>query len=98
MVSSPSKGVSKTNRYFFDASLYTCAELFPFAQQHIFQKTWLYLGHANELMQLANVRAIDIAGTSVLLVPGSDQRLRAFHNVCPHRAALFPPVNFPLIG
>jgi phenylpropionate dioxygenase-like ring-hydroxylating dioxygenase large terminal subunit len=89
MVSSPSKIVSKAGQRFFDASLYTCAELFPFEQQHIFQKTWLYLGHASELMKSGNVRAIDIAGTSVLLVQGQDQPLRAFHNVCPHRAALF---------
>jgi phenylpropionate dioxygenase-like ring-hydroxylating dioxygenase large terminal subunit len=89
MVISPSKIPSKTQSYFFDAALYTHAELLPFEQQHIFRKTWLYLGHVNELMQSGNVRAIAIAETSVLLVQGQDEALRAFHNVCPHRAALF---------
>jgi phenylpropionate dioxygenase-like ring-hydroxylating dioxygenase large terminal subunit len=88
MVTSPSKTPSKTQSYFFDASLYTYAELLPFEQQHIFQKTWLYLGHIEELMGSGNVRAMDIAETSILLIRGSDNQLRAFHNVCPHRAAL----------
>jgi phenylpropionate dioxygenase-like ring-hydroxylating dioxygenase large terminal subunit len=89
MVVSPSKISSKTQSYFFDASLYTHAELLPFEQQHIFRETWLYVGHADVLMQSGNVRAIDIAGTSVLLIRDSDEQLQAFHNVCPHRAALF---------
>jgi phenylpropionate dioxygenase-like ring-hydroxylating dioxygenase large terminal subunit len=89
MVSSPSKVSSKAQSYFFDASLYTQAELLPFEQQHIFRKTWLYLGHAAELMKLGNVRAIEVAGTSILLTRGNQGQLKAFHNVCPHRAALF---------
>jgi phenylpropionate dioxygenase-like ring-hydroxylating dioxygenase large terminal subunit len=89
MVISPSKISSKTQSYFFDAALYTHAELLPFEQQHIFRKTWLYLGHAKELMHSGNVRAIAIAETSVLLIQGQDATLRAFHNVCPHRASLF---------
>jgi phenylpropionate dioxygenase-like ring-hydroxylating dioxygenase large terminal subunit len=91
MVVSPSKISSKTQSYFFDASLYTYAELLPFEQQHIFRKTWLYVGHADVLMQSGNVRAIDIAGTSILLIRDSDQHLNAFHNVCPHRASLLCP-------
>jgi phenylpropionate dioxygenase-like ring-hydroxylating dioxygenase large terminal subunit len=91
MVVTPSKLSSKPQHYFFDAALYTHAELLAFEQQHIFQKTWLYLGHCNTLMPSSNVRAIAIADKSILLIRGVDQQIRAFHNVCPHRAAAFCP-------
>ena len=90
MVISPSIS-RKSQSTFFAGSLYTCAALLPFEQQHIFRQTWLYVGQIETLMQSASVRAIEVAGTSILLTRSSDGSLRAFHNVCPHRAALFCP-------
>ncbi|MEP0912562.1 aromatic ring-hydroxylating dioxygenase subunit alpha [Leptolyngbya sp. GB1-A1] len=89
MVISLSNISSQKKSTFFAAPLYTSAALLTFEQQHIFRQTWLYIGRAKELMQSATVRAIEVAGTSVLITHGKDGNLRAFHNVCPHRAALF---------
>lgn len=77
----------KTNKFFTD-SVYTSTELLEFEQQQIFRQTWLYIGRVDELMHSSNVRVIEVAGTSVLLTR-SRHGIKAFYNVCPHRAALF---------
>ncbi|MCU0567120.1 MAG: aromatic ring-hydroxylating dioxygenase subunit alpha [Oculatellaceae cyanobacterium Prado106] len=86
---SPDSIPSQLQRSFLAGALYTDADLLPLEQQHIFRQTWLYVGQAEDLMRSSTVRAIEVAGTSVLITRDQDSTLRAFHNLCPHRAALF---------
>ncbi|WP_206602811.1 aromatic ring-hydroxylating oxygenase subunit alpha [Leptolyngbya ohadii] len=89
MMSSLSDRPTQAQSRFFAGSLYTSAALLPFEQQHIFRQTWLYIGQEQELIQSGTVRMLEVAGSSILITRGKDGNLRAFHNVCPHRAALF---------
>lgn len=73
---------------FFGASPYWDPTLIPLEQEYLFRQTWLYLGDRTTLLQSGNVLVTEVAGTSLLIVQDSDQPLRAFYNVCPHRASL----------
>lgn len=52
----------------------------------VFGKAWLCLGHEAEAPDPGSWIAVDIAGWPLVAVRGQDGLLRAFHNVCRHRA------------
>lgn len=51
----------------------------------MFGRSWLLMGHESELKHSGDVVAATIAGYPILVVR-SDAGLKAFHNVCRHRA------------
>ncbi len=55
--------------------------------EHVFRKTWLYVGRVEQLPGPGSyfTREFAALNTSVILVRGKDDVVRAFHNVCPHR-------------
>jgi phenylpropionate dioxygenase-like ring-hydroxylating dioxygenase large terminal subunit len=73
---------------FWDGLLYTEPDLLPFERTHIFRRTWLYLGDRTHLFQAGNVLATEVTGKSIVLTLDGANRVRAFYNVCPHRASL----------
>ncbi len=56
-------------------------------REHIFKKSWLYVGRAEQLPHKGSyfTRELTVLDTSVLLVRGKDDTIRAFHNMCAHR-------------
>ena len=52
----------------------------------VFGRTWLFMGHEGEARAPGDWLAADIAGHRLVMVRGADGVLRAFHNVCRHRA------------
>ena len=56
-------------------------------QEVLFRQTPLLMGFASEWAEPGAYRTEDFAGVPVLVVRGSDGRLRAFLNVCRHRGA-----------
>lgn len=74
---------------FLEASLYTDPAWLPLEMKHIFRRAWLYVGDAADLSQPGTVKAVEVAGRSILIIRTEDNRLNAFHNVCPHRASPF---------
>jgi phenylpropionate dioxygenase-like ring-hydroxylating dioxygenase large terminal subunit len=69
------------------AGPYYRPEYFELEREAIFRRTWLQIGHTCELPAPGTfiVREVEIAGVSVLVTRGRDDRIRAFHNVCTHR-------------
>jgi choline monooxygenase len=51
----------------------------------IFRRGWVFAGAAGEFTRKGAIKPIEIGGTGIFLVKGNDGRIRAFHNVCPHR-------------
>lgn len=47
---------------------------------------WLFVTHASRFQKPGDYRTFEIAGYSFLVILGKDNKLRAFHNVCRHRA------------
>jgi phenylpropionate dioxygenase-like ring-hydroxylating dioxygenase large terminal subunit len=73
---------------FLDAKYYSDPELLPQEIQGIFRRTWLYVGDAANLSTPETVWVTEVAGCSILIVRDSNSTLKAFYNVCPHRASL----------
>jgi phenylpropionate dioxygenase-like ring-hydroxylating dioxygenase large terminal subunit len=70
-------------------SLQDCVseEFYEAEREHVFKKTWLYVGRVEQAPQKGSyfTRELAVLGTSVLIVRGNDDRIRAFHNICSHR-------------
>ena len=64
-----------------------CPEFYEKEKEHIFKKNWLYIGRMEQLPNKGAyfTRELQILDTSILVVRGRDDVVRAFHNICPHR-------------
>ncbi|WP_306252734.1 aromatic ring-hydroxylating dioxygenase subunit alpha [Parvularcula sp. IMCC14364] len=67
-------------------ALYGDRDVFAREKQAIFARTWRLVGHENMLASAGDFITDDFAGTSIMLVRGADEEIRAFYNICPHRA------------
>jgi phenylpropionate dioxygenase-like ring-hydroxylating dioxygenase large terminal subunit len=67
-------------RYFYDQAIYEREK------ELIFFKNWWFAGHVSEVSQPGSYITFRIFDQSILIVRGSDKVLRAFYNVCTHRA------------
>lgn len=65
---------------------YTDPALFLREREEIFYRTWHYAGALQELEQPGDYVTADLLDQSVIVIRGKDGVLRAFHNVCQHRA------------
>lgn len=63
------------------------AEYFDRERDLIFRRYWINVGRVEEVAAPADyfVRELEVCRTSILVVCGKDNLVRAFHNVCPHR-------------
>ncbi|KZP01092.1 ISP domain-containing protein [Calocera viscosa TUFC12733] len=52
----------------------------------IFARSWFFTTVTSEFKKKGDYRVFDFAGLSMFLVKGHDGEIRAFHNVCRHRA------------
>jgi len=82
----PSSAGASVNRplpreYFFDS------EIYQREKKNIFARTWRYVAHQNELAGPGDYMTLKIADESIIVLRGRDNQLRAFYNVCQHRAA-----------
>lgn len=68
------------------ARLYGCPDAWARERTAVFGRSWLFLGHEAEAVAAGYWITADIAGHRLLAVRGRDGALRAFHNVCRHRA------------
>lgn len=57
----------------------------------IFSRTWQVAGRRDQVLKPGDYCTVEIAGEPLLIVRGSDTKLRAFYNVCRHRAG--PPAE-----
>lgn len=55
--------------------------------EHVFKKSWLYVGRVEQVEKPGSyfTKEMAFADTSIIIVRGKDEVVRAFHNVCPHR-------------
>ena len=66
---------------------YNNAEFLALEKEAIFMRTWQIVGHVSELKQPGDYLRFDVLGESAIVLRDSEGKLRAFHNVCRHRAA-----------
>lgn len=68
------------------ARVYVEPEFFAREREAIFAKEWQLAGYRAQLRDPGDYAVHDFAGWSVLVAVQDDRSLRAFHNVCRHRA------------
>ncbi|KEQ52030.1 Rieske (2Fe-2S) iron-sulfur domain protein [Sphingobium chlorophenolicum] len=69
---------------------YRSPELFALERERVFRRAWLFMGRVERVAKPGDflVREVEICNASILIIRGKDGQVRAFHNVCPHRANL----------
>ena len=60
--------------------------IFEREKERIFYRTWQLAAHVSQLQNSGDYVCLEISGQSVFVICGEDQNLRAFYNVCQHRA------------
>lgn len=83
------KAMKKESSFIFKTipySLYTDPEVLKVEQELIFKKTWQIIGHENDIKNPGDFITCEVAGEPIVVVRDEDQIVRAFYNVCPHRA------------
>ena len=73
---------------FVDSRVYTDETIFDEEIQKIWKNVWLPTVHESEIEKPLDFRTLTVAREPVVIVRGSDGKIRAFLNVCPHRANL----------
>jgi phenylpropionate dioxygenase-like ring-hydroxylating dioxygenase large terminal subunit len=66
---------------------YNSAEFFALERERLLLTNWQMVCHQSEVREAGSYAALDFMGERALVVRGEDGRIRAFHNVCRHRAA-----------
>jgi choline monooxygenase len=69
------------------ASWYHDADLFAAERRQIFGNTWQAVGRADQVREPGSYFTFDLAGEPILVLRDDEGTLRAFYNVCRHRAA-----------
>ena len=80
---------------------YVSAEAYESEMNNIFKKAWLKVALENEIPNVGDykVKRLEFASTSVILVRGKDNKIRAFHNMCSHRGnKVIPDNNYETFG
>lgn len=64
-----------------------CPDFYEKEKRQVFQRNWLYIGRVEQVPNKGSyfTRELQVLNTSVLVVRGQDEVVRAFHNICPHR-------------
>ncbi|MFC5140048.1 aromatic ring-hydroxylating dioxygenase subunit alpha [Actinomycetospora rhizophila] len=65
---------------------YTTPEFFALEQEKVFASGWVAVGLAADVDRPGACIVVDVAGRSVIITRNRHGALRAFHNVCRHRA------------
>jgi len=67
--------------------VYRDPEFYELETEHIFRQHWLLVGHISQAPNTGDYMTLDVAGERALVIRDADGKLRAFHNVCRHRAS-----------
>jgi phenylpropionate dioxygenase-like ring-hydroxylating dioxygenase large terminal subunit len=70
------------------ASAYRDPAIFERERREIFAREWLLFGRGDQLPNPGDFLAATIIGYPVIVIRQTDGRLKGFHNVCRHRAAM----------
>ncbi len=66
--------------------LYTEPEFYETEKEKIFYRSWQYVAHKTSFEQPGDYVTVQICDQNMFVMLGSDGELRAFYNVCQHRA------------
>ena len=80
---------SRENQKFsVNREVFVSREIFEREQRAIFDRCWIYVGHASELRQPGDYKTRSVAGRPVIFCRDRDGQVRALINSCRHRGAI----------
>jgi len=68
------------------ARYYTDPTLFKVEQQGVLARTWQFAGHVSQVSTSGDYFTFSIAGENLFAVRTKDNKIKAYYNVCQHRA------------
>jgi choline monooxygenase len=72
--------------YTLSAPYYRQPETLEREKEAIFFKSWIFVGHSEKVAQIGDYFTVPLFDQNILIIRAKDQRIRAFYNVCSHRA------------
>ncbi|OJD25592.1 hypothetical protein ACJ73_03038 [Blastomyces percursus] len=90
-MSSEASKVERALTQTLPASWYHSPQLYEAERRAIFSQKWLQITHANRFANSGDFASFEMAGYAFFIIKDRTGKLRAFHNVCRHRA--FPVVK-----
>jgi choline monooxygenase len=66
---------------------YSSREFFELEREKVFASCWIVVGFTSQLRKTGQTIVAEVAGRSIIVARDKQGELRAFHNVCRHRAA-----------
>jgi carnitine monooxygenase subunit len=78
---------AETEALSLPAWIYHDAEFFEREKQLIFRNSWQLVCHLSDVPRAGDFHTFEFLGESVVVLRAEDGGVRAFHNVCRHRAA-----------
>ena len=85
--STPAGGEAEEEGHSLPAWIYQDPEFFEREKAVIFRKSWQVVCHVSDVPRPGDFHSFDFLGESIVVLRGDDGEVRAFHNVCRHRAA-----------
>ncbi|MCF8503474.1 MAG: aromatic ring-hydroxylating dioxygenase subunit alpha [Caulobacter sp.] len=67
--------------------IYHDPDFFEAEKRAVFRQSWQIVCHLSDIPQSGDFHTLEFLGESIVVVRGDDQKVRAFHNVCRHRAS-----------
>ena len=72
--------------YTLPSYLYTDPAVYDLEKERIFYRTWQYVAHESLIPNVGDYLTLRICDQNIFVIRSGDRRLRAFYNVCQHRA------------
>jgi phenylpropionate dioxygenase-like ring-hydroxylating dioxygenase large terminal subunit len=72
---------------FLDPEFYTDRKWLSIEQKLIFGMNWIYVGQASGLPETGSTMTAEVGGSRIIITRNAAGELKAFHNVCAHRAS-----------
>ena len=76
-----------TAKLTLNAKAYSRPDIFERERREVFARAWMIIGHVAEVREPGSFTTGEIGGEPVVVVRDQDGTLRAFSNICRHRAA-----------
>ena len=80
------KPANEENAHTLPAEFYTSAAFLEKEYQHIFETNWQFVGHVDQVKNIGDQMVCQVGRVPVVVVRNQRNKLKAFHNVCRHRA------------
>ena len=72
--------------YTLPSYVYTDPEIFELEKEKIFYRSWQFVAHRSSFEKPGDYVTVQICDQNLFVMMGKDNELRAFYNVCQHRA------------